>query len=90
MMIMAEVAAFGNLGALAEMAEGLAAFVEQAVVEGVAAHAVEKEVWQRVLAMRRQATGQFFQMQGDGDVGETIEMPDGDEVRRLPELHQWT
>jgi len=90
MMIMAEVAAFDNLGALAEMAEGLAAFVQQAVVEGVAAHAVEKEVWQRVLAMGRQATGQFFQMQGDGDVGETIEMPDGEEVRRLPELHRRT
>ncbi len=62
MMIMAEMAAFDNLEKLAEMAEGLATFVRQAAVEGTAAHEVEKGVWQRVLAMGRQATGQFFQM----------------------------
>ena len=89
-MIMAEVAAFGNLEELTEMAQGLATFVQRAAVEGTAAHEVEKGVWQRVLAMGRQATGQFFQMQGDGNVGETIEMPDGEELRRLPEPHQRT
>jgi len=90
MMSMTEMAAFDNLEKLTEMAEGLATFVRQAVVEGAAAHEVEKGVWQRVLAMGRQATGQFFQMQGDGDVGETIEMPDGEELRRLPEPHRHT
>ena len=90
MMIMAEMAAFDNLGELTELAEDLATFVREAVVEGVAAHEVEKGIWQRVLAMGRQATGQFLQMQGDGDVGETIEMPDGQELRRLPEPHQRT
>lgn len=90
MMIMAEIATFDNLKELAEMAENLATFVRQAVVEGVAAHEVEKGVWQRVLAMGRQATGQFFQMQGDGDVGEMIETPDGEELRRLPEPHRRT
>ncbi len=88
MMIMAEMAAVDNLEKLTGMAEGLAAFVRQAAVEGTAAHEVEKGVWQRVLAMGRQATGQFFQMQGDGDVGETVEMPGGEELRRLPEPHR--
>ncbi len=90
MMIVAEIAAFDNLKELAEMADNLATFVRQAAVEGAAAHEVEKGVWQRVLAMGRQATGQFFQMQGDGDVGETIEMPDGEKLRRLPEPHRRT
>ena len=90
MMIMAEMAALDNLEKLTGMAEGLATFVRQAAVEGTAAHEVEKGVWQRVLAMGRQATGQFFQMQGDGDVGETVEMPDGEELRRLPEPHRRT
>lgn len=85
-MIMAEVAAFGKLEKLAEMAEGLGIFVRQAAVEGIAV----KEIWQRVLAMGRQATGQFLQMQGDGDVGETAEMSDGKELRRLPEPHRRT
>ena len=89
-MIMAEMAAFDNINVLTEMADDLATFVRQAVVEGVAAHEVEKGVWQRVLAMGRQATGQFFQMQGDGNVGETVEMSDGEALRRLPEPHRRT
>ena len=89
-MIMAESAAFDNLQQLTSMAENLAAFVQQATVQGTAAHQVEKEIWQRVLAMGRQAMGQFFQLQGDGDVGETIEMPDGEEPRRLDKPHQRT
>jgi hypothetical protein len=64
--------------------------VQQAAVAGTAAHKVEKGIWQRILAMGRQATGHFFRMQGDGDVGETVETPDGKEVRRLPEPHRRT
>jgi hypothetical protein len=89
-MIMAEMAAFDNTKELAAMADDLESFVRRAAVEGTAAHEVEKGVWQRVLAMGRQATGQFFQMQGDGDVGETVEMPEGKELRRLPEPHRRT
>lgn len=89
-MIMAEVAAFSNVRELSEMGEDLATFVQQAAIDGTAAHEVEMGVWQRVLAMGRQATGQFLQMQGDGDVGETVKMPDGEEVRRLPEPHRRT
>ena len=70
-MIMAESAAFDNLQQLTGMAENLAAFVQQSVVEGTAAHEVEKEIWQCVLSMGRQATGQFFQMQGDGDLADS-------------------
>jgi len=89
-MIMAEMAAFDNIKGLLAMADDLATFVRQAAVEGMAAHEVEKGVWQRVLAMGREATGHFFRMQGDGDVGETVETPDGKELRRLPEPHQRT
>jgi hypothetical protein len=90
MMIIAEMAAFDNVKELTEMAEELATFVQQATVESTAAHDVERGVWQRVLAMGRQATGHFLQMQGDGDVGETIEMPDGRKLKRLPEPHRRT
>lgn len=89
-MNMADSAAFDNLEELTEMAENLAAFVRQAAAQGTAAHVVEKDIWQRVLAMGRQAMGQFFQMQGDGDTGEAIEMPDGKELRRLDEPHRRT
>jgi hypothetical protein len=89
-MSMAEMTAFDNVKELAAMADDLASFVRQATVEGTAAHEVEKGVWQRVLAMGRQATGQFLRMQGDGDVGEKIEMPDGRELRRLHDPHPRT
>jgi hypothetical protein len=90
MMIMAEMAALDNLEDLTEMAKDLTTFVREAVVEGTAAHEVEKGIWQRILAIGRQATGQFFQMQGNGDVGETIDRPDGKNFRRLPEPHRRT
>lgn len=89
-MIMAEMAVFGNVEEVAEMASDLAAFVRQAAVEGAAAHEVERGIWQRVLAIGRQATGHFLHLQGDGDMGETIEMPDGKELKRLPEPHRRT
>jgi hypothetical protein len=89
-MMMAEAAAFDNAKELTGMVEDLEIFVHEAAAEGAAAHAVEKGIWQRVLAMGRQAMGQFFEMQGDGDVGSTIEMPDGSELRRLDEPHRRT
>jgi hypothetical protein len=89
-MMMAEMAAFGNVKELTEMGKDLATFVQQAAIDGTAAHEVERGIWQRILAMGRQATGQFLQMQGDGDVGETVEMPDGKALRRLPEPHRRT
>jgi hypothetical protein len=89
-MIVAEMAAFDNINDLTAMADDLVSFVQQAAAKGTAAHEVEKGVWERVLAMGRQATGHFFQMQGNGDVGETVEMPDGKELQRLPKPHRRT
>lgn len=87
-MMMAQEAAVCNLTKLIDLAEALEAFVRQAAEAGTAAHQVEMGVWQRVLAMGREAMGQFFDVQGDGNVGETIEMPDGREWQRLDELHR--
>lgn len=89
-MIMAEMAAFDNVNELVAMADDLATFVRQAALDGTAAHEAEIGIWQRILAMGRQATGQFLEMQGDGDLGETIETPDGEQLRRLPEPHHRT
>lgn len=86
MMIVQETA-FGNLKMLTEMAEGLAGFVRRAAEEGVAAHEAERGIWDRILAMGRQAMGEFLAMQGQGDLGDTMETPEG-EVRRLPEPHR--
>jgi len=89
-MMMAEVAAFDNLEGLAQMGSDLAAYVRRAAIEGVAAHEAEEDIWRRILAMGRQAFGQFLTAQGDGDVGETIDMDEGKELRRLTEPHNRT
>ena len=44
-MVMAEMAAFDSVKELAEMADDLATFVQQAAVEGTAVHKVEIGLW---------------------------------------------
>ena len=49
---------------------------------------MEKGIWDWVLQLGRWALQHFFACAGDGDVGETIQMPDGRSLRRLAELHR--
>ncbi len=65
-------------------------YVMTGACEGQPAHEVELGLWQRVLQMGHHALGLFFSIQGDGDVGETLTLSDGREVRRLEDLHQRT
>ncbi len=70
--------------------EEMKSYVMTAAEEGQAAHEVEREIWHRVLQVGHQALGLFFGMQGDGDVGETLELSDGRPARRLAECHDRT
>ena len=63
------------------------AFVRQAAAEGLPAHEVERALWTRVLALGRQALGLFFHLQGSGDLGDALELPDSRTVRRLEPHH---
>ena len=62
----------------------LGRFVESAAREGTAAHEVEQGIWRQVLAIGRETMGLFFQLVGDGDMGEEVALPDGRSVVRLP------
>lgn len=57
--------------------------IEQAK-QGTAIHTVEQGIWDKLLTMGEQALGQFIAMQGDGDIGEQIELSSGKIVKRLP------
>jgi hypothetical protein len=70
--------------ALDPLVAELAGFVRQAATAGTPAHEVERGIWTRVLAVGRQALDLFFRLQGTGDVGETVALPDGQTARRLP------
>lgn len=62
-------------------------YVREAAQRGTPIHEVEGGLWQRVRELGRKALGNFIAAQGDGDVGETLTMPDGRELKRLEELH---
>lgn len=62
--------------------------VFQAAQDGEAVHEVEKWIWQQVLRIGREALGQFFALQGTGDMGETIRLPGQERCcERLEKLH---
>ena len=59
-----------------ELVGQLDGFVRQAVHDGRAIHEVERGIWRRILALGHTALGQFFDLQGTGDLGPTLELPD--------------
>jgi hypothetical protein len=61
--------------------------VRHAAQQGLPAHQVEQALWTRVLAIGCQALGLFFRLQGTGDLGETLDLPEGQTVRRLEHTH---
>jgi hypothetical protein len=58
-------------------------YVSDAARTGVAAHDVEKQVFDYVLKIGHQMLGSFFQLQGKGDLGETLTLADGQRIKRL-------
>jgi hypothetical protein len=58
-----------------------------ALQEGTAVHQVESQLWDLALQLGRTSLAAFFQACGQGDLGDTLTLPDGREVQRLPERH---
>jgi hypothetical protein len=71
-----------------ETVSKLDTFVEAAAREGKAVHEVEKGLWQELLRLGYQCLGHFFALLGDGDMGETVWVDDGQEWQRLDEPHR--
>jgi hypothetical protein len=62
-------------------------FLTSALGEGTPIHSVELGLWDLALQMGRQALTAFLDAHGTGDLGETLTLPDGQEVGRLEALH---
>lgn len=86
-MRMAQTSTEGKLNEWVDAARGLFRFVQEAAAHGQPVHEVEKEIWERMLQMGREALGQFLACAGDGDVGDQVTMPDGRSWERLAEPH---
>jgi hypothetical protein len=61
--------------------------VRQAAHDGTPVHEVERAIWDQVLRIGRHALQQFFALHGSGDQGDTVRLPDGRSLDRLPALH---
>jgi hypothetical protein len=72
---------------LRDLADQLLDFVRDAVAQATPAHQTERGLWQRLLALGHAALGQFFDLQGTGDQGDTVSLPDGQTCQRLADLH---
>lgn len=65
----------------------LFARIQDAVQTEQPVHEVEKFLWDSMLEMGRNIMGMYFGLCGDGDEGERVTLPDGQQVRRLEGLH---
>jgi hypothetical protein len=65
----------------------LQAYVHEAASQGTPAHEVERGIWRRILALGRTAMGRFFDLQGTGGLGPTLELTDDRTVPRLDAFH---
>ena len=66
----------------------LAAFVKQAAVDGLPAHEVELALFRGVMKLGRELLLAFIELQGTGDIGPEMTLPDGLQLVRQPEIHE--
>jgi len=72
---------------LAQKLNEITDFVVTVAENGVSVDAVERKLWSQVLEMGRHAMGMYFDLCGDGDMGETVTLADGRVLKRLSALH---
>lgn len=76
-----------NAPAFLSRADQLLDTIRSAARHGRTAHEVEGDIWNQLLALGRQAFALFLQLQGSGDVGPRVTLPDGSTAQRLERLH---
>src|SRR5688572_5966816 len=72
---------------LTDVYEDLKKVLVQAVRQNQPVHEIEKAVWEQLLRLGRQALAQVFRLLGNGDLGETVTLPDGHCCQRLEHEH---
>jgi hypothetical protein len=66
----------------------LKASIATAAQEGQAAHEVELALWRELLHLGHELFGRFLSLVGNGDMGETVTLPNGRTCQRLQEPHR--
>ncbi len=84
-MMISELVAKDKDISIVELAGQLEQFVRQAAEDGECLHDVEQKVLGSVLLLGRRCVDQFLTLQGDGDLGETVQTPDERMLKRSDE-----
>jgi len=72
---------------LAAVVEDLKNVIVRVARDNQPVHEMEKAIWQHVQRIGQQALAQVFALLGNGDMGESIELPDGRCCQRLEQEH---
>jgi hypothetical protein len=72
---------------LQETFAALLPMIQQAARDGTAVHEVERALWTWCLRLGSLGLRQFFDLLGSGDVGPSLDLPDGQAARRLEHPH---
>lgn len=86
--IVTNIIAENNLSNLDKHLTEIKQFIIESAHTGSAAHHVERELYRKVFELGLRALQGFFALQGNGDIGESLMMPEGREVRRLEGLRK--
>lgn len=70
-----------------DQAKTLTTLVKEGYESGIAIHKIEKNLFENLLKMGHSLLGLLFELNGTGDVGPSVCLDNGREVKRLPELH---
>ena len=73
---------------IVEQAYEIVELVKSAYRQGTALHKVEEGLFDTLLKMGYQAVEWLFELLGGCDLGEQVELSDGQVVRRLPQTHR--
>jgi hypothetical protein len=73
---------------LRQQLDQLVAFLGTALQDHEPLHTIERGIWTRLLQLGHQLLAQVFEQCGSGDLGASVQLPDGREVHRLPDLHE--
>ncbi len=79
---------FRNKKMLMDEAEQLVDYIFEQAKQGAAVHKVEQDIFTKILSMGHQALGHFIVLQGDGDMGDKIELSSRRTVKRLSKLQK--
>ncbi|MCP4406663.1 MAG: ISKra4 family transposase [Gammaproteobacteria bacterium] len=88
MSIMNEISTAINAQALVDQVKTMVNVLEEAFEQKRAAHEVEHSIFRWVMQIGRRALRMYFQLYGNGDQGETVELPEVGQLNRLDCIHR--